>query len=733
MSEDDGLLLNFSTEPAVVSNAPQNRTAKEGPRKKKNPEKKKLTTSYSRPISKRRLLEEGQEDTPESKRARNDAIDKNTFVSSLFSSNGESSTNKNNSNSVQLDPSNAPLTGSGVTFASLGIDEKLSGYLEEKLNFKTPTKIQRLVIPTLLKAQQDLFIQAQTGSGKTLSFSLPIFNTLMSLSTPVSRESGLFAIILAPSRELALQIYSVLEQLNKRYVKIVPGIVIGGEKKKSEKARLRKGVNILVSTPGRLLDHLNSTKNLHENLSLVRWLILDEGDKLMELGFEETLTNIIKIIESATGSKLTHTNREYPELPRRRINVLCSATIKSNVKKLGEISLNNPQLITSGKETNPGNVVEFPDESNATVPDQLTQDILVVPPKLRLVSLAGVLKNITNVKTSGSRTIVFLSCADSVDFHFDVFTRDGKALLSSKGGARRFVKSRFRAPKPTPSEDKDDKKKEAKKPLPPTEPSEVDMVDSAMSAPTLNPNTTIYKLHGMLPQHIRTATLQHFTKSDTSDNQHSILFCTDVASRGLDLPLISTVIEYDPSFALDDHLHRVGRTARAGKAGRSVLFLLPGDEENYIKRLESHHTSGFNILNYEKVLKESFEDEEKKKKWDVEATTWHLNVERWLLEDQSCLAKAEQAFSSHIRAYATHLSSERDCFNLRSLHLGHLAKSFGLRETPKKLGRKYGNGKGKGKSGSEEPKKQKMEDPKKKMLRMAAMAVKSQSSEFNFM
>lgn len=714
MSEDDdGLLLNFSTEPVKVQPKPsknsetkQRHEGKSNTRataasrtkvpisaqsKSKTKPVSKTSKDSAKSSSKRRNEDKG---SYSAKRAKNDKLDKNTFVSSLFSLNG-STLNVDTSSHLELDPSNAP--DSDANFESLGIDKRLSTYLEEKLRLKTPTKIQKQVIPVLLKAQQDLFIQAQTGSGKTLSFALPIFHTLMNLLTPVTRESGLFAIMLAPTRELASQIYAVLEQLNKRYVKIVPGIVIGGEKKKSEKARLRKGVNILVSTPGRLLDHLKSTKNLNENLNLVRWLILDEGDKLMELGFEETLSEIVKILENFTSKDPSHKSKRYPELPTRRVNVLCSATIKKNVEKLGQLTLQSPKLITSGSD----------DSSELSVaPSQLTQQILVVPPKLRLVTLAGILKLIAKTE-GGLRTIVFLSCSDSVEFHFDTFTRQGKLILSLKGGHRLFTKSQ---------------KSER------TTSDGSDMVDLVMTGPTIGENVAIHKLHGVLPQHIRTSTLNHFAGAKNA-TQHSILLCTDVASRGLDLPAVSTVIEYDPAFSVDDHLHRIGRTARAGQKGKSMLFLLPGDEEKYIDLLKPHHPSGFDKVPYEKVLKPVFEIKEKEKKWDIEATTWHLSVERWLLEDQGELAKAERAFTLHLRAYATHLAVERECFNIKTLHLGHLAKSFGLRETPKNLGRKFGGGKTNGKLTDS---KKQIEDPKKKMLKMAALAVKQLLSEFNF-
>ncbi len=593
-----------------------------------------------------------------------------TYVSSLFTSNPTLTERDYNKELEVHEPSNAPLADS-TSFDGLGIKEILAKHLIENLSLKHPTKIQRSVLPRLLTRERDLFVQAQTGSGKTLAFVLPIFQKLMEIEG-LNRTTGIFALILAPTRELATQIYSVIESLSRCCHRIVPGIVIGGEKKKSEKARLRKGVNILVATPGRLADHIENTERL--DLSNIRYVVLDEGDKLMELGFEETIAKILSDIEKT--SRISATTRIYPTLPHKRVNVLCSATIKSNVKKLGEISLNDAEMVNSNSVPD---AEDLEMAENVAAPDQLIQQVCVVPPKLRLVSLASILKNIT-IQKSGSRTMIFLSCSDSVDFHFSVFAKGGKVLNKAT--------SEFQ---------------------------EANSQSTVITSPLLGENTFVYKLHGSLSQQVRTATLSAFSKAP--EDQHTIMFCTDVASRGLDLPYISTVIEYDPPFATEDHLHRIGRTARAGKAGKSFLFLLP-TEEKYLELIEHYHPNGVQHKSYEALLQLGFGA-----KWDFDATTWHLNVERWLLEDEGAHEKAVKGFTSHIRAYATHISAEKKVFNIKALHLGHLAKSFGLRETPKKLGGKSTGGDGK----------KKKENPKDKMFRVARMAAKAQSDEFNFM
>lgn len=625
----------------------------------------------------------------------------NSYVSSLFTSNKNSETLQESETSETAHlPSNAPLSDAS-TFSGLGLHEKLSGHLKNSMRYVSPTKVQRAVVPEMLTSNEDLFVKAQTGSGKTLAFVLPMLHRMISETNQINRQSGLFGIILTPTRELASQIYSVLESVLRCHHHIVPGIVVGGEKKKSEKARIRKGVNILVATPGRLADHLENTESL--DVSQNRWLILDEGDRLVELGFQETITKITDHLQR--HSKITISLSQWPLLPNRIVNVLCSATMPEDVKKLGSTVLSSPKWISIDK-----NDTTF--HGDATAPDQLVQSVMVVPPKLRLVTLAAKLKRISKTyRTLTTRSMVFFSCSDSVNFHFEVFTRGGKTDQ-----------------KKTSSEDDE---------------GEEIAEHCFLTAPQVDGNTIIFRLHGSLSQQLRTSTLQKFV-SDSGNNEgkHLILFCTDVASRGLDLPNIASVVEYDPPFSIDDHLHRIGRSARAGNKGEANLFLLPGEEEGYVDgklRVVHPKEGSLRITNYETLLKDSFAEKAsetgpskgkkvdpkaKEGKWDIHATTWHLEVERWLLEDSKALERALHAFTSHIRAYATHLSSERSFFNVKLLHLGHLAKTFGLRETPKKLGKTSGA------FGGESSKKK--EDPRKKMLRMARMAEKAKTAEFNY-
>ena len=166
--------------------------------------------------------------------------------------------------------------------------------------FQSATKVQSVAVPVLLRSNKAL-IKSETGSGewftimcamndwwrwltiwrndtgKTLTYLLPLIQDLQSWNPKIDRASGTWALILAPTRELSVQIFDVLTQLTNRFAWLVPSMITGGEKKKSEKARLRKGVTILVATPGRLLDHLQTTESFE--CSNLRWLIMDEADR----------------------------------------------------------------------------------------------------------------------------------------------------------------------------------------------------------------------------------------------------------------------------------------------------------------------------------------------------------------------------------------------------------------------------------------------------------------------
>lgn len=600
-------------------------------------------------------------------------------------------------------PSNAPLSEEASNFHALGLSRRVAQHLSSKLEMKAPTSIQKNTIPQLVDGDDDAFLQAQTGSGKTLAYLLPIVQRIVALSrnddgsttgANIHRNSGLFAIILAPTRELCKQISVVLEKLLRCCPWIVSTTVMGGESKHSEKARIRKGCNILVATPGRLTDHLENTKIL--DVGTVRWLILDEGDRMMEMGFEQDLKQIVTAIRE---EPLKEKNKDgvllTKAMPKRRVTVLCSATMKSNVNRLGEISLQDAVLITASNSKDDAEE-NAKTEAVFAAPAQLKQTYLVVPAKLRLVTLIAFLKDAFARKGSVMKAIVFISCADSVDFHFDI-------LKST-------------APAQPPAQTPQGKPDHTATTVHPA---------GYITSPA-NPTVLLHKLHGSLNQQMRTSTLRSFSTC----KDPAVLITTDISSRGLDVPAVELVIEYDPAFAIADHVHRIGRTARAGRPGKAALFLLPGCEEGYIGMLPT--TPPAVAQSYETILQKGFatavalppvpgkeEDDEEQQKPPqkqsphARAEALQLHLEQRILASEppkpaptkgpgrkpapapkpqqqgsgsAVIDTARQAFRSHVRAYATHVKEERHVFDIQQLHLGHIAKSYGLREAPGGIG-----------------------------------------------
>ncbi|KAJ2725182.1 ATP-dependent RNA helicase dbp7 [Coemansia sp. Benny D115] len=702
------------------------------------------------------------------------------IVSSLFTKNPEIPKLKPNvAPQEQNVSSNAVVDTS--TFGGIGLDEDIVSFLKDKMDITNPTAIQQNAIPELLgigkaskqqaasnddddafnidtevKVEHDVFIRAATGSGKTLAYLLPIYHRLLQASlkatsgAPASREMGTFAIILTPTRELAQQVYETAQSLvhmplnkgnGKRMHWMVPGIVIGGDSKQSEKARLRKGITILACTPGRLLDHLENTSSFCvDNL---RWLVLDEADRLLELGFQETLSKILALFEERARNrvrKIGYTSMATSlELPRRRINVLCSATLRENVQKLADEALVNPKFVSATavhdsselaaadarnrkrnrlisenyEDSAMGRKVravdsdvemsgdeqgsrDADDGENYSVPSQLVQKAVVVPAKLRLVTLVAQLKN-TFRKKPNSKMIVFLSCKDSVDFAYFLMAHGAMELESEADSNNSNYGSNLFNDLDDDDNDNDNDdeteggsanksggrpRKGAVEKKGPT------LTEEDIALPsTVFPGAKVYRLHGSMMQKRRTETFSAFSKS----TQASILFTTDVSARGLDLPNVTSIIQFDPPSDLASYLHRVGRTARLGKVGEAILFLLPS-ETAYLSLLQEKGIRP-DDESVEAVLKLMAKHEgiHKGSEWQLRAGEIQATLERFTLQNMTALRLAKQAYLSSIRAYATHVSAERHIFHVRFLHFGHIAKSFALRETPNQVALGKGN------------------------------------------
>ncbi|KAJ3115384.1 ATP-dependent RNA helicase dbp7 [Physocladia obscura] len=776
-----------------------------------------------------------------------------SFVTSLFSGNPVI-TNPSTSSISEFDlpkqSSNAvpEVVTDTTTFKGLGLNHLLISHLENKMDIRVPTLIQQAVLASLIikgdgAMAKDALVQAQTGSGKTLAFLLPIVDALIRAQSTCSdanklslnRSLGTVAIILAPTRELAKQIESVLELLlkyssslsssSKAFVEnlehdsndsdsdnndkdadvsqrdkskfldkptnhwIVPGLVVGGDKKKSEKARLRKGCTILVSTPGRLIDHLKTTQAFE--IGNLRWLVLDEADRFLELGFEETLRELLAIIDKkraicdAAGKRL-----RVRCWPSHKQIILTSATIKGTVARLAETSLREPVFIkaaefsaTATDEENSGfemakkatkgkdfikkkdndkagdesdddfwegkdiSIADFDekatphcdniDDSNSfKVPEQLKQKYVIVPAKLRLVTLVAILRQISSNIGGSTKTIVFTDTCDSVDFLHHILAnghlgpgrddeniatqlpKKGHPTISNAEKARHAEmiekrKAHREAMKKAKADVKSttttiikqtsvaSQKQESERsesadeidPLAP--PADSSLLLTGLESPLL-PTTRIYKLHGNCSQAVRAVAYKGFKTTAT----HAVLICTDVAARGLDLPDVSSIVQYDMPGDARDYVHRVGRTARLGREGTAVAMLLPS-EAGYVDMLRKRGVvvapeDGMAILKHlvgaavgkdgtsEAVVAIASKSTRKPKRKSLEdwATDIQMMFERFIMASEKNLELARTAFRSHVRAYATHVSTEKQLFNIKNLHLGHVAKSFALRDAP---------------------------------------------------
>lgn len=523
---------------------------------------------------------------------------------------------------------------------------------------------------------RDVMIQSQTGSGKTLTYLLPIVQALLPLSrlSYIDRSIGTLAIILAPTRELAQQISKVLEQILSLSLAtegddrtmtrwLVSGLLTGGSTKTHEKAKLRKGVPILVATPGRLLDHLQNTTSFR--FAKTMFLVLDEADRLMDLGFEETITGILKALDGRRRAEMAGEKEadvgmmRWGFWGRGRQNILCSATVDGKVEKLAGMALREPVVFRSTPaigEASAANgrskemdekvqqaladqtAIQLPDMSadKFTPPSQLSQKYIVVPTKLRLVSLVALIRTLSARKTgsdeeNGAKVIIFMSSTDAVDYHWkllgevqmgrpdDAAEEDEEGQESADEDGKQENGSR--------DSSKVKKAKKAKKAA---------LEEPVSLSSPLFPSTSIHRLHGSLPLRTRMASLASFAKPSPSP---SILICTSVASRGLDLPLVSSVIQYDlpTEGGANEYVHRVGRTARAGKGGEAWAFVAPSETDwvPWVQDKMGKAEGKGSTLTQESVqdvLKKGFGG----KGWEFErrATEVQGGFERWVIADE---------------------------------------------------------------------------------------------------
>ncbi|XP_076062134.1 ATP-dependent DNA helicase DDX31 [Oratosquilla oratoria] len=533
-------------------------------------------------------------------------------------------------------------------FNSLPVAKQIVSNVE-KLGFTSMTMVQQLSIPHILEGK-DALIKSQTGSGKTLTYALPVIHNLMNHNPRVNRADGMYALVIVPTRELALQSYQWFEKLCKSCVWVVPGYLIGGEKKKAEKSRLRKGVNILIATPGRLIDHIHHTKSL--SLEKLKYLIIDEADRLLDMGYEQSITSIMEAVAEQQKS-ITYT----------RQTVMLSATLTSGVEKLAGMSLQNPKIVDVSDVDG-----SLKGETLVT-PENLSHFYLLVPAKLRLVCLAAFI--LLKCRFGKERKmIVFMSTQDMVDYHTALF----KAVLSRYGHEKTKKTSLMkRAEKVLAGEEDEDDEDDD---------DEEEEEEEKDDGDTIN----FLKLHGNMTQPDRSAVFNEFRESGSG-----VLLCTDVAARGLDLPRVNWIVQYNAACTAADYVHRVGRTARVNAKGSAIAFLAPA-EVPFVRMLQDHDIK-LEEVKMNKVLQVLMMPTEKLTKrrpiaYTVEeaATKLQLKFETILLENKDLHELAKKSYISFVRSYASYPKEVRLMFNFKSLHLGHYAKSTGLREAPSALG-----------------------------------------------
>ncbi|XP_034220574.1 DEAD-box ATP-dependent RNA helicase 51-like isoform X2 [Prunus dulcis] len=437
--------------------------------------------------------------------------------------------------------------GSGImsrdSFGSLNLSANTFKAIQE-LNFQYMTQIQARAIPSLLIGK-DVLGAARTGSGKTLAFLIPALELLY--HTKFTPRNGTGVVVICPTRELAIQTYAVAKDLLKYHSHTVD-LVIGGAARRGEAERLVKGVNLLVATPGRLLDHLQNTKGfIYKNL---KCLIIDEADRILEANFEEEMKQIIKL------------------LPKKRQTALFSATQTTKVQDLARLSLKEHHLIdVDGGRTKVTN-------------EGLKQGYFIVPSEERFILLYSFL-----VATRSKKVMVFFSSCNSVKFHSDLL---------------RYV------------------------------------------------NVDCFDIHGKQKQQRRTKTFFDFCKAEKG-----ILLCTDVAARGLDIPAVDVIVQFDPPDDPKEYIHRVGRTARGeGGKGKAFLFLIP-EEMQFIRYLKA-----------EKVPVEEQQINKNKLK-NVQS-----QLEKMVEGNYYLRQAAKEAYKSYLLAYNSH--SMKDIFNVHRLDLQHL-------------------------------------------------------------
>ncbi len=358
-----------------------------------------------------------------------------------------------------------------MTFTTLGLSDSLLRAVAHT-GYTTPTPIQVKAIPAILSGG-DVMAAAQTGTGKTAGFVLPL---LQQLGTRTNASPGKArALILTPTRELAAQVHQSILTYGKNE-KLTSAVVFGGVNINPQLRILRRGVDVLVATPGRLLDLFQQNAVRFDDIEL---LVLDEADRMLDMGFIRDIRKILKLI------------------PERRQNLMFSATFSKEIRQLAGSICRNPIEIDVAPR-------------NSTV-EAISQKLYWIE-KERKADLLSQLVQDTHEQVL-------------------VFTR-------TKHGANKLVKR--------------------------------------LSKDSINARA----IHGNKSQAQRTKALQDF-----KENRVQVLVATDIAARGIDIELLTLVVNFDLPHVAQDYIHRIGRTGRAGASGQAISFV-SNDERKQLRAIE---------------------------------------------------------------------------------------------------------------------------------------------------
>ncbi|XP_071495241.1 ATP-dependent RNA helicase DDX55-like [Diadema antillarum] len=438
-----------------------------------------------------------------------------------------------------------------------------------QLGFDRMTPVQAATIPLFMK-NKDVAAEAVTGSGKTLAFVIPILEILQRREQPLKkREVG--AIIITPTRELATQIDEVLRHFTDHAQNLTQLLLIGGSNPLADLVKLQEGANIIVATPGRLEDLLERKTtgvSLPAMVKSLEVLVLDEADRLLDMGFMTSINTILGY------------------LPKQRRTGLFSATQTDEVEALIRAGLRNPVRITV-KEKNASST------DVSRTPLTLSNYYVMSPSDEKFKLLVAFLR-----KYRHQKHMVFFSTCACVEYF-------------------------------------------------------------SLALQSLVRNTTILSIHGKMKQR-RNHIFGQFRELSSG-----ILICTDVMARGVDIPEVHWVLQYDPPSSASAFVHRCGRTARIGNTGNALVFLRP-TEDSYIEFLRINQKVNLQLYDQLDVL---------------EIVDVLPKLRKLATKDRALFEKGTRAFVSFIQSYAKHECSL--IFRVKELDIAALARGFALLRLPR--------------------------------------------------